>query len=289
MKVLVTGAAGKLGSLAVAALCRHGHDVRATDARYRADLAVPLEPRNLLDEHALYPLLEGRDALVHLANHPNRFAGPSPQRLLSENTSMNANAFGVALELGVKHIVFSSSIQVMVTSDGTGATPEGIPYLPLDSEAPPAPGLNPYALSKHLAEELLRVAARTLPELCATSLRYPMLVSDWFTRRLLADGGRARRDLLHLGEATAHLAFEDAAELIAAVLARPAPGYRQYFPAQTIDVTNLSIPQLVERFYPDIRRKLPLASMAALVDIGRLERELGWRPSERVRVELIED
>jgi hypothetical protein len=29
--------------------------------------------------------------------------------------------------------------------------------------------------------------------------------------------------------------------------------------------------------------------MAALVDIGRLERELGWRPSERVRVELIDD
>jgi nucleoside-diphosphate-sugar epimerase len=136
---------------------------------------------------------------------------------------------------------------------------------------------------------LLRVAARTLPELCATSLRYPMLVSDWFKRRLVAEGGRARRDLLHLGEATAHLPFEDAAELIAAVLARPAPGYRQYFPAQTLDVTNLSVPQLIERFYPDVHRKLPLASITALVDIGRLQRELGWRPTERLRVELIED
>ena len=79
MKVLVTGAAGKLGSLTVSALLRRGHEVRATDARYRADLPVRLDVRDLLDEHALYPLLDGMDALVHLANHPNPFAGPSPR------------------------------------------------------------------------------------------------------------------------------------------------------------------------------------------------------------------
>jgi nucleoside-diphosphate-sugar epimerase len=289
MKVLVTGAAGKLGSLTVSALLRRGHEVRATDARYRADLPVRLDVRDLLDEHALYPLLDGMDALVHLANHPNPFAGPSPQRLLAENTTMNVNAFGVARELGVKHLVFSSSIQVMVTSDGTGATPEAIPYLPLDGDAPPAPGLNPYALSKHLAEELLRVTARNQPELCITALRYPMLVSASFERRLLADGGRARRELLHLGEATAHLHFDDAAELIGAVLARPVPGYRQYFPAQTLRVTNLSVPELVERIYPRVPRTRPLASIDDLVDAGRLERELHWRPRERLKVQLIED
>ena len=186
----------------------------------------------------------------------------------------------------MKQLVFSSSIQVMVTSDGTGATPEAIPYLPLDGDAPPAPGLNPYALSKHLAEELLRVTARIEPELCITALRYPMLVSASFERRLLAEGGRARRELLHLGEATAHLRFEDAAELIGAVLARPVPGYRQYFPAQTLHVTNLSVPELVQRVYPGVPRKRPLASIDDLVDAGRLERELDWRhDSERLKVQ----
>src|SRR5919201_1715642 len=114
MRILVTGAAGKLGSLTVGALVRAGHEVRATDSRFRGDLAVPLTPLNLLDEHGLYPLLEGCEALVHLGNHPNRFAGPSFQRLLAENTSMNANAFGAALERGVRHVVFASSIQVML-------------------------------------------------------------------------------------------------------------------------------------------------------------------------------
>ena len=59
MRILVTGAAGKLGSETVAALGRAGHEVRATDLRYRGDLAVRVVPANLLDEHALYPLLEG--------------------------------------------------------------------------------------------------------------------------------------------------------------------------------------------------------------------------------------
>jgi len=110
MRVLVTGAAGKLGSQTVAALARAGHEVRATDMRFRSDLAVPLWPANLLDEHALYPLLEGCEALVHLGNHPNRFAGPSPQRLLAENAAMNANAVYAALDRGVRQIVLASSI-----------------------------------------------------------------------------------------------------------------------------------------------------------------------------------
>ncbi len=289
MRVLVTGAAGKLGSLAVAALVAAGHDVVATDLRYRKDLPVPLRPVSLLDEHALYPLLEGCDALVHLGNHPNRFSGPSFQTLLAENTRMNANAFMAALDSGVRHIVFASSIQVMLTSDGVRADPERVPYLPLDSKAPPAPGLNPYALSKHLGEEVLRVAARVRPELCATVLRYPMLVEPWFRQRVASNGGRVSRDALHLGELTAHLAFEDGARVIVKALERSRPGYRQFFPAQTLDVTNLGARGLIERFYPSVPRTRPLEAIDSLIDLGELESELGCTPSERFRVQLLDD
>ena len=288
MRVLVTGAAGKLGSLAVAALAERGHEVRATDTRFRGDLVVPLRPHNLLDEHALYPLLEGCDALVHLGNHPNRFAGPSFQRLLAENTSMNANAFMAALDCGVRHIVFASSLQVMLTSDGTRAEPHRIPYLPLDANAPADPGLNPYALSKQIAEDFLRVAVRAKPELAVTVLRYPMLVGEWFKARLSMNGGRVPRDFLHIGEVTAHLTFEDGARLIACALERSQPGYRQFFPAQTLDVTNVGPRGLIERFYPQVPLRLPLEGIERLVDISDLERELGFAPSERIQVQLLD-
>jgi nucleoside-diphosphate-sugar epimerase len=288
MRILVTGAAGKLGSQTVTTLLRAGHEVRATDLRYRGDLGVRLVPANLLDEHALYPLLEGCDALVHLGNHPNRFAGPSPQHLLAENTSMNANAFFAAVDSGVKHLVFASSVQVMIPSEEIRGAPYHLPYLPLDGEATPNPGFNAYALSKQVAEDVLRVLVRTRPELAVTSLRYPMLIGDWFRARMAANGGRIPADHLHLGEATAHLSLEDAARLVLQVLERPRAGYRQYFPAQTIDVVNLGARGLIERFYPTVERRRPLESIERLVEIGALERDLGFLPSERARVELVE-
>jgi nucleoside-diphosphate-sugar epimerase len=286
MRILVTGAAGKLGSQTVSALVQAGHEVRATDMRFRSDLAVPLKPANLLDEHALYPLLEGCDALVHLGNHPNRFAGPSPQRLLAENMAMNANAFIAALDSGVRHVVFASSIQVMIASENIRGAPFELPYLPLDGNAPANPGLNPYALSKQLAEDLLKVAVANKPELSVTVLRYPMLVGDWFKSRLSTNGGRVPWDFLHLGEATAHLSFEDGARLVVQALERSRPGYRQFLPAQSLDVANVGARGLIERFYPTVRRMKPIETIERLIDLADLERELGFSPSERLRVEL---
>jgi nucleoside-diphosphate-sugar epimerase len=289
MRILVTGAAGKLGSQAVAALLAAGHEVRATDTRFRDDLGVPLRPANLLDEHALYPLLDGCDALVHCGNHPNRFAGPSPQRLLAENTTMNANAIWAAVDSGVRHVVFASSIQVVIPSEAIGEPPYWLPYLPLDGAAPPTPGLNPYAISKQLAEDLLKIVVHTKPGIAATVLRYPMLIGDWFRARIATNGGRVPRDYLHLGEATAHLSVADAARLVVHVLERSRPGYRQYFPAQTLDVTNVSPVGLIERFYPGVECRVPLDSIERLIDLEEVERELGFSPSERLQVELADD
>jgi len=286
MRVLVTGAAGKLGSATVKALVSAGFDVRATDQRYTAELGVPFRSLDLRDEHALYPLVEGVDALVHLGNHPNRFAGPSPQRLLAENVAMNANAIMAALDVGVKHIVFASSIQVMISSDTARTEPHTLPYLPLDGEAPANPGLNPYALSKQYGEELLAVAASSRPELSATAVRYPMLVGEWFNRRLFSNGGRVPSDFLHLGEATAHLTFDDAAALVVPLLTKATPGYRQVFPAQTIDVTNLPPADLIRRFYPGVRCTRPVDTIESLIE--PVAESYGWQPRTRPQVVLVD-
>jgi hypothetical protein len=125
-------------------------------------------------------------------------------------------------------------------------------------------------------------------ELAATAVRYPMLVGDWFEKRLAADGGRVRRELLHLGEATAHLSFEDAGALVVPLLSRGRPGYRQIFPAQTIDVTNLPPPELIRRFYPGVLCRKPLESIDRLIDTTAVEQSFGWQPRERPRVVLVE-
>ena len=288
MKILVTGAAGKLGSVTVNVLVEAGHDVRATDRKFAAG-TPRVEPSDLLDEHGLYRSMDGVDAVVHLGNHPNRFAGPSPQRILAENVAMNSNVFIAALDLGVRRIVFSSSIQVMLQTDGMRTDRSAIPYLPLDGAAPPNPGLNPYALSKLFAEEHLRSAAREIPELAATALRFPMLVGEWWNRRIEINAGRLRQDELHLNEATTHLPFRDAARVIAAAVERQVPGYHCYFPAQTLDITNRTPAELARAFFPGVRVAVPEAELTDLVDRSALERDLGYRPADRFRVTLRED
>src|SRR3954451_18136308 len=117
MKVLVTGATGQLGTLVCKELSQSGHDVLGTDQRFAAGLGVPLQLADLRQAHAVYPLLQGCQALVHLGNIPSLGAGPSPQVVLGDNARMNANVFRAAVDLGVRRLVFASSLQAMIRLD----------------------------------------------------------------------------------------------------------------------------------------------------------------------------
>jgi len=291
MKVLVTGAAGKLGSTIVKTLHQRGHEVRASDQRHRADLPVRLDLTDARDELGTYRLVDGMDAVIHLANHTHAEAGPSAARLLSENVQMNSNVLTAALELGVSRVVFASSIQVMLSfrHPRSHEPPYPLPYLPLDGDCPPATGTNPYALSKLFAEQFLRVAAASRPELACTVLRYPFLVTDWFRRRHLAKGPVAKMpaSALDWGEVTAHLTLEDAAELAAVAVERQRPGYHQYFPAQTMDIAGYELDRALREFYPDVPVRRPLRSFSDLIDLAAVQETLGWAPRERIRIEII--
>jgi nucleoside-diphosphate-sugar epimerase len=292
MKVLVTGAAGNLGSTITTALLARGWDVRATDQRHRAGLPVRLELADVRDELSVYRLVEGMDAVVHLANHTHAGAGPSPARLLSENVAMNANVFTAALELGVSRLVFASSVQVMLSfrHPRERTPPFPFPYLPLDGACPPATGTNPYALSKQFSEELLRAAAESRPGFSCTALRYPFLISDWYRQRFLSEGPVAKltRGWVDWSEATAHLSLDDAASLAALVLERERPGYHQYFPAQTMDVEGYDAERAVHEFYQGVPQRRPLSAISDLIDLTAVHEATGWSPTERIRVRIVD-
>jgi nucleoside-diphosphate-sugar epimerase len=106
--VLVTGATGKLGWSTCQALRRHGLAVRATDQKLAPSFDFETELGDLKDEFFVHRLLGGVGAVVHLGNHPNAFAGPSPQRILAENTQMNANVFQACVQRGISRLARSS-------------------------------------------------------------------------------------------------------------------------------------------------------------------------------------
>lgn len=282
--VLVTGATGKLGTQTCEALLRRGYDVRATDQKLPTDFDFHVEIGDIKDEYFVHRLMRGVGAVVHLGNHPNAFAGPSPQRILAENTQMNANVFLACVQHGIERIVFASSVQAFLYTDfERRATRYRLPYLPLDGRAPCAPGPNTYGQSKEFAERMLQHLVAAHPALSATALRFPMLVNDAMIARIeslrtIGEGW------FNFCECASHLTFEDAAELVALSLDSATPGYRQYFPALAMQFAGRSTADMIREFYPDTPLRAPVEDIAELIDLSDVTRDTGWRPTRRIRV-----
>ncbi len=116
-KVLVTGAAGRIGSF----FSEHRHEqysLRLTDlpsvdqeVRSRLEQWGEFIPADLTDLEASKPLFEGIDTVVHLA------ANPSPKatwdKLLPQNIITTYNAFAAARAAGCRRVVFASSIHAV--------------------------------------------------------------------------------------------------------------------------------------------------------------------------------
>src|SRR5438034_1203665 len=126
--------------------------------RGNRDLSYNIEVADIRIREPCYPLVDGVNAVVHLANYPNASAGVA-QDVFNENCAMNMNIFQAAVEAGVKKIIFASSIQAITgvrpSRDAGAQKPSDLPYLPLDGDVPPNPG-NPYAASKVAGEMLLK-------------------------------------------------------------------------------------------------------------------------------------
>jgi len=287
--VLVTGATGRLGRAVCAALAEAGLDVRGTDLCFRAEMPCRLDVADLLSAPAAYRLLAGCGAVVHLANHPNVGAGPTPQRVYTENVAMDANVFQAAVELGVKTLVFASSVQAFSGDrslhwNDDAEEPEGLrrpsclAYLPIDGDLPACPR-NLYALSKEAGEQMLRYYAAVDDGLSATALRFPFLANDrmvrWHRRHRGEGKGRIRGNP---DEGFSFLFLEDAGALVAALLAHPQPGYRCFCPAAPTPYLDVPIPELIETCYPGVPLRKPAEALTSLVDISALTEACGWRP-----------
>ncbi len=290
MKVLVTGASGKLGSVVCAHLLEHGFDLVATDRRHRDGLPklLKLKLADLCDDTAVYNLMDGCEAVVHLGNHPSLHGALSAQRLLAENTAMNANVFRAATDQGVRRLVFASSVQAMIKMDNglRAEEPFPIPYLPLDGAAPANPGVNFYGLSKEIAELLLQRVCAAHSSLAATSLRFPWLVNEQLLERMSGSGKPVPRSHFNFGELLAYLMFSDAAELVRAVLERQLPGYHQYYPAQTLQIRGRTPAELVAELYPHVPLRRPPAELDCLVDISAITQATGWVPRHQAQAQF---
>ena len=139
MKVLVTGAAGFIGSHVAKALRAQGQEVVTLDAPHYASMDIARDITQPL------PVVPNLDAVIHLAalSHP-RQCDEKPSVAFDVNVNGTSNVLRMALASGAKKFVFSSSAHVY-----------DIPpkYLPSD-EVHPLRLNNTYTTSKILGEQL---------------------------------------------------------------------------------------------------------------------------------------
>lgn len=283
MKILVTGAAGRLGSQVVKFLHEAGHDVRAADLFPKAESPVKITVANLLNREACYQLCDGIDQIVHLANHTNEHYG-DPQRVYGENCQMNVNVFQAAADCGAKRLIFASSIQAISGRRPLGVEPPSqLAYLPLDSDTPANPG-NSYALSKVACEQLLAYYAK-FKNLSTISIRFPGLVGSYLRLAYYLDGKDVdhwhRRHGTTGDEALLFMTHEDGGRLVKHVCqAENLSGFRIYLPACPVPMLyRRTALELYDKYYSNVPLRVEREKLISLCDYSKVTQEVGWEPT----------
>jgi UDP-glucose 4-epimerase len=274
MRILVTGARGKVGAAAVAALVDAGHDVTATDLgrpRFEADRdAIPYKQADLTDAGDAYAVVPGHDAVVHAAAIPDPTSNP-PHRVFQNNLMATFNTLEAALRSGVPRFVNLSSETVPGFLFPERAwLPD---YLPVDEQHPVRPQ-DPYATAKHFGEQLLDGAVRRADIACV-SIR-PSWV-QWEGNYEMNIGPSLREPAVSEGF-WAYIDAYDLADAIRLAAEARTPGHEVVYIATPDVAAQEPLEELARRFHGDAAPEIRPSDEPGAISIAKARRLLGYDP-----------
>ena len=105
--IVVTGAAGRLGSRVVQRLIGKGYDVLGTDRVPHSESPSPFVQTDLCNAEEVTELLKGAEAVIHMGAIP----GPksdAPHEVSENNVQSTFNVLWAAADKKLRRVVFSS-------------------------------------------------------------------------------------------------------------------------------------------------------------------------------------
>ena len=282
MKVVITGAHGKVGRAATQALLDAGHDVLATDLtrpvfERKAEGAAHYQMADLTDAGDAFAVIRGADAVVHAAAIPEPSANP-PHVVFHTNLMATFNVLEAAVRFGVKRFVNISSETVPGFFFPERAfLPE---YAPVDELHPIHPQ-DPYALSKHFGEQLMDAAVARSDIRCISLRPSWVQNEDNYEQNL----GPQVRDASELSaNLWSYIDVYDLADAIVLATESELAGHEIFYIASPDNVGGRNFGEILHQYYGDKIELRPTSRPdASGISSEKAERMLGWTPKRSWR------
>lgn len=282
MKVLITGAHGKVGRAATQALLDAGHDVVATDLtrpgfERRVEGSARYLMADLTDAGEAYAVVRGVDAVVHVAAIPEPTGNPA-HVVFRTNLMATFNVLEAAVRFGVKRFVNISSETV---PGFFFPEREFLPdYAPVDEEHPVHPQ-DPYALSKHFGEQLMSAAVERSDIRCI-SLRPSWVHNEGNYEQNL--GPQVRDAAVLSPNLWSYIDVYDLADAIVLATESDLPGHEVFYIAAPDNVGGRDFGEILHRYYGDKIELRPTDRRdASGISSAKAQRMLGFTPKRSWR------
>ncbi len=282
MKVLITGAHGKVGRAATQALLDAGHDVLATDLtrpgfERRAEGTARYQMADLTDAGEAFAVVSGVDAVVHVAAIPEPTGNPA-HVVFRTNLMATFNVLEAAVRFGVKRFVNISSETVPgFFFPERDFLPD---YAPVDEEHPVHPQ-DPYALSKHFGEQLMNAAVERSDIRCI-SLRPSWVQNEGNYEQNL--GPQVRDAAVLSPNLWSYIDVYDLADAIVLATEADLPGHEVFYIASPDNVGGRDFGEILHKYYGDTIELRPTDRPdASGISSAKAQRMLGWTPKRSWR------
>jgi nucleoside-diphosphate-sugar epimerase len=271
MKVVVTGGSGLAGKHVVEDLLANGYDVLSIDIVPPRDEITPYKLVNTEDIGQIYGCLDEADCIIHLAAIP-RPTFHTGDVVFRTNTLSTFNIFEASARIGIKRIVYASSISVLgYPFYRRFFEPE---YIPIDETHPNKPQ-DPYALSKYLGEEIAKAYVRS-HDLVVVSLRIAWIHTPATFKRQLQpmwDNPEEGASNLWL-----YVDGRDVAQACRLAIEKDLCGHNPFYITASNSFMKTPSLELAKAFYPNAEIHPGFDGNQSFISINQAQEVLGYNP-----------